>query len=86
MGGNVTLIEAAVWVFWAVSAIVIVRMLVSSKRAGDADTGLAALRAELVELRVKERLEALEAGQATLNNKFESNKVTQMRRRREWGA
>lgn len=81
-----TLIEAAVWVFWAVSAIVIVRMLVSSKRSADADSGLAALRAELAGLKLKDRLDALEAGQATLNNKFESNKVTQMRRRREWGA
>lgn len=81
-----TLIEAAVWVFWAVAAIVIVRMLVSSKRAGDADAGLTALRSELAELRIKERIESLEAGQATLSNKLESNKVTQMRRRREWGA
>jgi hypothetical protein len=81
-----TLIEAAVWLFWGCVALAMVRMLVASRRAVDADAKIGALRDELAEMRVKERLESLEAGQLTLNNKVESAKVTPLRRRREWGG
>jgi len=74
-------IAAAVCVFWGVVVLAVVRMLVAYKRSTDADAQSKALRAELADLRIKERLESLEAGQLTLSNKFESNKVQQLRRR-----
>ncbi len=90
-----TLIEAAVWVFWGVVALAVVRMLVAARRSAgaaeavqqlraDFDKQRAADRTEFEQLRLRERVESLEAGQLTLSNKVESAKVSPIRRR-GWG-
>lgn len=77
-------IAAAVWVFWGGVVLAVVRMLLAYRRSTDTDAQVKALRAELAELRIKDRLASLEAGQLALRNQAESAKVQQLRRR-EWG-
>jgi hypothetical protein len=80
-----TPITAAVCVFWGVVVLAVVRMLLTYKRSSDTNAQVKALRDEVEALRIEPRLQSLEAGQLTLSNKLESNKVTQMRSRRGWG-
>lgn len=76
-----SLVEAAVWVFWGVVALSIVRMLVRSKGSADAASLVSELRAEVKALKVDDRLKSLESGQLTLKNQVESGKVHQIGRR-----
>lgn len=80
-----TFLEAAVWCFWGAVVLSALRMLLAYKRSTSVDAQVKALRDELAALNVKSRLESLEAGQLSLNNKVESAKVTPMRNRRGWG-
>lgn len=80
-----SLVAAAVWVFWGMVVLATVRMLVRARAASVSDLQAAQFRVDLrnalAELRVKERLESLEAGQLTLKNQVESAKVHQINRR-----
>jgi hypothetical protein len=78
-------LAAGVWAFWGVVVLAVVRMLLTYKRSSDTNAQVKALRDEVEALRIEPRLQSLEAGQLTLSNKLESNKVTQMRSRRGWG-
>jgi hypothetical protein len=74
-------LAAAVWVFWGVVVLAVVRMLLTYKRSVGSDSQVQALRSELDGLRIKARLESLEAGQLSLNNKIESAKIHPIGRR-----
>lgn len=89
-----SVVAAAVYVFWGCVVLALGRMWLTYRRSNDVDEKLAYLR-ELVaaaDLKVGKlsteltpRIESLEAGQLSLNNKVESAKVTPMRSRRGWG-